>query len=149
MKKHAVKLTNQEKQDWFVKQVEERQRVNPLRSEEELVEFVQFCRKTFKELYGRGVSGSFFRLVLAELGVVREQSEAYKRKKEFIFKLLDENQAFRDSKVQLRKYVEAHYGERIHGIVFDEILREYREEPEKVKPQKNVDIYGQLPLFEE
>lgn len=143
-----TKLSDREKRDWFKSQIELRQRTNPLKSEQELVEFIRFLRSTFKQIYGRDVPGSFVRIILKENGVAREYGEGVQKKREFIFKLLDENQAFRDSKPQLRKAVVAHFKEEILGIVFDEIWDEYFSQGELKKPTKNVDLYGQQGLFD-
>lgn len=144
----GAKLTEAEKTAWFRSQIDERQAVAPLQSEEEVVQFLRDCRRKFRKLYGRDVPGSFFRLLLKDCGIFREQSESIKRKRDFIFKLLDENQAYRDSKLQLRKRVESEFGERILGIVFDEIWNEYNEESDRPKPKQNVDLFGQDPLFD-
>lgn len=144
----GAKLTDAEKTAWFRSQIDERQAVAPLQSEEEVIQFLRDCRRKFRKLYGRDVPGSFFRLLLKDCGVFREQSESIKRKRDFIFKLLDENQAYRDSKLQLRKRVESEFGERILGIVFDEIWNEYNEESDRPKPKQNVDLFGQNPLFD-
>lgn len=142
-----IKMSDADKAAWFKQQVEERQATAPLETEEQLIEFLRACRKNFKKLYKRDVPGSFFRLLLKDLGIAREQSESIKRKRDFIFKLLDENQAYRDSKVQLRKRVEQEFAERILGIVFDEIWDEYNDNPDKPKPTQNIDLFGQEPLF--
>lgn len=144
----GAKLTDAEKTAWFRSQIDERQAAAPLQSEEEVIQFLRDCRRKFRKLYGRDVPGSFFRLLLKDCGVFREQSESIKRKRDFIFKLLDENQAYRDSKLQLRKRVESEFGERILGIVFDEIWTEYNEESDRPKPKQNVDLFGQDPLFD-
>lgn len=144
----GAKLTDAEKTAWFRSQIDERQAASPLQSEEEVIQFLRDCRRKFRKLYGRDVPGSFFRLLLKDCGVFREQSESIKRKRDFIFKLLDENQAYRDSKLQLRKRVESEFGERILGIVFDEIWNEYNEESDRPKPKQNVDLFGQDPLFD-
>jgi hypothetical protein len=149
MKNHPVKLSDKDKESWFRSLVDERQRVSPLKTEEELVEFVRFCRKMFRQLYGRDVSGSFFRLLLNDFGVARAQSASVKKKRDFIFALLDENQAFRDSKAQLKKAVNAKFGEKILGIVFDEIWNEYHEDKSHPTPKKNIDLFGQPSLFGE
>lgn len=149
MKNHPVKLTDKAKEDWFRARIQERQLVNPLKTEEELVEFARFCRRAFKELYGRDVSGSFFRLLLNDLGVAREQSLSVKKKKDFIFALLDNNQAYRDSKAQLKKAVDKEFCEKMLGIVFDEIWDEYHEDKNHPAPTKNIDLFGQPSLFGE
>lgn len=141
------KMTNAEKADWFKSQLDKRQAASPLQTEEELVGFLRECRKAFRKEFGRDVPGSFFRLLLKDCGIAREQSEAMKLKRDFIFKLLDENQAYRDSKLQLRKRVEQEFAERILGIVFDEIWDEYHEN-ERPQPKQNVDLFGQTPLFD-
>lgn len=150
MKNHPVKLSDEEKVAWFKKCVDERQRTAPLKTEAEFIEFIRSCRRSFKSLYGRDVSGSFFRVLLKDFGIVREQSEATKAKKAYIHKLLDSNEGFRWSKSQLRKAVDAYFGEKILTIVFDELWDEYFDDiGDRPKPKMNVDLHGQTSLFDE
>jgi hypothetical protein len=145
--RHPIKLSDDEKRTWFLKRIEERQQINPLSSEEDLVGFVRLLRRAFKDIYQRDVPGSFIRILLNDLGVAREQSESVRKKREFVFKLLDENQAYRDSKPQCRRAVELHFGEKILGIVFDEIWEEYFSD-QRPKTTKNIDFHGQESLFD-
>ena len=144
---HPVKLSEDEKRKWFVEQINQRRQVDAFESLEELEKFLRNLAKAFKLVYGREVSGAFLKNLLEEYGIECFESEAIKKKKEFIFKLLDENQAYRDSKSQLRKAVTKQFGESILSAVFDRILKEY-EMKGKPLPKKNIDIFGQGSLFE-
>jgi len=146
---HPIKLSDQEKVDWFKRQIEERQRTNPLENELQLVDFVRTCRKMFKEVYKRDVPGSFIRRLLNDLGVAREHSEGVKRKRDYMFNLMDTNQSFRENKTQLRKAVEDHFKECILAMVFDELWEEYHGQAEHPAPDVDVDLYGQEALFPE
>lgn len=141
-----MQLTDKEKRKWFNEQIEIKRNSDPPKSEEELVEFIRFLRKTFKAIYGKDVPGSFIRILLKEQGIAREYGEGVQKKRDYIFKLLDENQAFRDNKKQLRIAVEDYFKEKILGIVFDEIWDEYFNGDVK-KPKKNIDLFGQDALF--
>lgn len=143
------KVTDEEKRQWFLTQIEQRQQSNPLQSEGEVVEFVRLLRRTFREIYGRDVPGSFIRILLNDLGVAREQSESIKRKREYMFGLMDANKAYRESKTQLRKAVMQKYDEKILNIVFDEIWDEYHLDQLRRREELNIDMYGQPGLFNE
>lgn len=147
MKVHPVKLSEKEKVEWFKKQVSDRKKVANFSSKEELEEYLRFCRTTFRTIYGRDVSGSFFRILLGDFGINREQSDTIKKKRKFIFDLLDKNQAYRDSKTQLKKVVDDHFGEKLLPIVFDEIWDHYHSDTDRPAPKMNVDLFGQKPLF--
>ena len=144
---HKVKLSDAEKVQWFERQISDRQRTKPLENELQLVEFVKFCRRTFKELYDRDVPGSFIRRLLVKCGVAREHSEGVRRKRDYMFSLMTDNQAFRDNKTQLRKAVEDHFGECILSMVFDELWDEFHN-GDHADAKIDVDLYGQSPLFE-
>ena len=145
---HQVKLSAEEKRDWFFDQVAARAKVRRFESDEELIEFMQFARRTFKETFGRDVSGTFFRQTLDELGVVRDHSEAYEKKSRWLFAQLDKNQALRDSKLQAKKAVDDHFGGKMHSDVFNEMWDEWHDLAEHPEPSVNIDVYGQGSLFD-
>ena len=146
---HVVKLTDEEKVKWFQEFIKARTSVQPFESERDLIEFVHFARGTFKHLYGRDVPGSFIRRLLSDLGVAREYGEGVKLKRQFMFDLMDKNKSYRSNKSQLRKAVESHFGEKILGIVFDELWEEYHQKDEHPAPQVDIDLFGQGSLFSE
>ena len=146
---HLVKLSDKEKADWFHDQINRRLQVKSIESEQELIDLTRFLRDTFRKLYGRDVAGSFMRRMLNDLGVAREHSQGVKKKRDWMFNLMDENQSFRDNKTQCRKAVVAYFGESILGIVFDELWNEYHARSDHPDASKNIDIHGQKALFDE
>lgn len=141
------KLSHEEKLAWFRRLIEERTKNNPFTNQEDLIAFVHLCRKQFKATFGRDVPGSFVRQLFESLGIKREYSETTRKKRDYMFALMDKNKNFRDNKTQCRKAVEKHFGEEILGIVFDELWSEYHREGDHPEPEMNVDIYGQPNLF--
>lgn len=147
MSNHIVKLTQEQKIDWFKSRIEERLSVKNIESEQELVDLVRDLRKSFKSLYQRDVPGSFITQLLNDLGVAREHSDGVKKKRMFMFSLMDINSNFRDNKTQCRKAVEAEFSEKILGIVFDSLWEEWHSQGNHPDATSNVDIHGQQPLF--
>ena len=145
---HPIKLTHQQKVDWFVNCINERLKVKNIESEQDLIDLVKFLRSTFKQLYLRDVPGSFITMVLSKFGINWNHSKKSLDKKRFMFKLMDENESFRFNKTQLRKAVEHQFKEKILGIVFDQFWDEYHLTDEHPEPIVNIDIYGQKSLFE-
>lgn len=141
------KLTDDEKRAWFKQLFEELQRKNPINSEEDLIKRVHYCRKEFKKIYDRDVPGSFIRRLFVELGLERQYGAGVQAKRDFMFSMLDKNQAYRENKTQTRKIVEHAFGERILGIVFDEIWEEYQHLSDSPDPEMNVDLFGQESIF--
>jgi len=144
---HKVKLTDSQKRDWFTQRIKDRMQVSVFESEIQLVDFVRTVRRQFKETFERDVPGSFIRQILSDLGVAREHSDGVKKKRDYMFCLMDNNQNFRENKSQLRKMVEAEFGECILAMVFDELWDEYHNQECLPEPKSNIDIYGQSSLF--
>lgn len=147
-RQHDRKLTDAEKTAWFKERLDERISVKPFESQDELIDFVHTLADMFRQVYGRGVPGSFKRRLLKNAGVESDYSEKTKEKRDWMYALMDKNKAFRENKTQLRKAVEFHFKERILGIVFDELWDEYHavDQPDA---SFDVDIYGQESLFDE
>mgnify|MGYP003642272321 CR=1 FL=1 len=142
-----VAMTDAEKQNWFKSQIELASKVRSIESEEQLVHLVRDLRKSFKSLFDRDVAGSFIRRLMSDLGLHREHGAGVQLKRDWMFAQLDENQALRDSKTQMRKVLHNHFGEVILNIVFDELWQEYHSQDDHPEPSKNVDIHGQGNLF--
>ena len=142
-----VPMSDDQKQDWFKSQIEMALKVRSVESEEQLVRLVRDLHDSFKKLFDRDVPGSFIRRLLSDHGVKREHSEGVVRKRDWMFAEMDANQALRENKTQMRKAVQAKFGEKILGIVFDELWEEYHRQDDHPKPTKNVDIHGQGAIF--
>lgn len=144
---HRVRLSDEQKVDWFNSRIQERQSTSPIENEQQLVEFVRVLRRQFKEIYKRDVPGSFIRRLLTNLGVQREHSEGVLRKRDWMFAEMDRNAALRDNKTQMRKAIEAQFGEKILSMVFDELWDEYHSTDDHPEPAVDVDLHGQSAIF--
>ena len=147
-KRHLVNLTDADKVKWFSDRIAERQRIAPVTSPEGIEALVNDVRVAFQSIHGRDVPGSFIRRLLKDLGVDRGYSESTLQKRQFMFHLMDKNANYRTNKVQLRKVVEQHFGEKILDMVFDELFDEYSNISDHPKPKVDIDIYGQKALFD-
>lgn len=145
---HKIKLTEQQKVEWFQTRIKEALSVRNIETEQQFVDLVRKLRTSFKDLYERDVPGSFIRILLKGHGVDRGYSDGILKKKQFIFNLMDTNMWARKNKTHLRKMVEDEFKETILSMVFDEIYDEYFLQDELPKPTMNKDFYGQQALFD-
>lgn len=141
------KLTLDQKRKWFSERVDSE--FGPVTEDkyEKFLAFARDLRKRFNDEFSRDVSGSFFRTFLNLYGFERHYSDTIKVKRDWMFDLLDKNQAFRDSKSQCRRAVVNRFGESILNVVFDELWLEYHKSP-RCDPTENIDLFGQTALFE-
>lgn len=142
-----IPMSDDQKQDWFKTQIQTALKLRSIDSEEDLVRMVRDLRNAFKKLFDRDVPGSFIRRLMNDLGVHREHSARVQGKRDWMFSQMDANKALRENKTQMRKAVQAEYGEKILGIVFDELWDEYHSKGEHPDPIKDIDIHGQGGIF--
>lgn len=146
---HAVLLSHEEKIEWFKKQIEERQRVHPFESEEELLAVLRTLRQNFKSLYQRDVPGYFIRKMAEHCGLKVEVAPKTRMKMNFAFRLMDDNQNFRDNKTDLMRALEVEFGEATLNYIVTDIWQEWHDRNDHPEPKMNIDLHGQDPLFDE
>lgn len=142
-----VPMSDDQKREWFRSQIEMALKLRSIDSDEDLVRLVRDLRNAFKKLFDRDVPGSFIRRLMNELGLHREHGERVQKKREWMFKQMDENQALRDNKTQMKKALAKQFGETTLGIVFDELWDEYHSTDDHPAAAKNVDVHGQGSIF--
>ncbi len=146
---HAVLLTQEQKDDWFQKRLQERLSVKPFESPEEVRAYLRTIRKQFNEIYGRDVPGSFIRRLAEKCGLPVDLPERTKIKIAFGFDLMDENQNYRINKTDFIKAMEKQFGEKTLGYIIDDIWDGWHGRDDHPVATQNIDTHGQQALFDE
>jgi len=146
---HNILLSNDEKIEWFSKQIQERQRVKPFGDEQELLAFLRTLRRNFKDIYSRDVPGYFIRKMAERCGLKVKVAPKTKLKMNFAFRLMDSNQNYRDNKSEVVRALELEFGEKTLNYIIDDIWTEWHDRNDHPEPKINVDLHGQGALFDD
>lgn len=147
--KHDVLLTNEEKVKWFKDRIREREKVNPFDNEADLLRFLRVLRGNFKNVFGRDVPGYFIRKLAEQCGLKTTIAPKTREKMEYAFKLMDENENYRDNKSDLARALELKFGEKTLNYILDDIWMDWHNRDDHPDPVIDIDIHGQQSLFDE